>query len=180
MYAEKSGNLWKKELVVIGAVMIALFAFPLVSTPVGAYSNNSSAIPVNHEIVATCKTSTLPCGSVVCGSNNGGKLPALFYVDVQYNKLNLGGVVEMVGLAAQGQPPNPIVLGDVLSLTKSGNSFTVKGIIGTQPGLGLCGVKTPPMPATYTLTGTCGVNVKIAFKASDGIKGNFVGNAACA
>jgi hypothetical protein len=175
-----SGKLWKKELVVLGVVMIALFAFPLLSTPVGAYSNSVSTIPVNHEIVATCKTSTLPCGSVVCGSNNGGKLPAVFYVDVQYNKVNLGGVVEMVGLAAQGQPPNPLILGDILSLTRSGSNFTVKGIIGSQVLGGICGVKTPPMPATYTLTGTCGFNVKVTFKANDGIKGNFVANAACA
>jgi hypothetical protein len=175
-------NMRKFAILTVGAIMVGLFALPLLLTPAAASTVSAISPPPNHEISGSCQVNTANCGNVVCGSNNGGKLRASLLVDVLYNKnAILGGAIEIVNpLLVPPALPNPFLYGSILSVSKVGSSFKLKGIIGSFGGIATCGKTVPELPTPFTLTGTCGFKTIVTFKANDGIKGTFTVNVACA
>jgi hypothetical protein len=161
------------------AIIFVLIGLPLLLTPSIAFSGvASTSPPPTHEISGSCQNGSQNCGTVICGSHNGGRAQAGITFDVLYNKLQTSGIAEIFDFTHFS--PNPALFMSVLSLSKSGNNFTLKGIIENIPQVTACGYTLPPLPATYTLSGICGYGTIATLKSSDGIRGSFKVNVACA
>jgi hypothetical protein len=68
---------------------------------------------------------------------------------------------------------NQFTAGDITGGHISGKHFTLTGTEDTDD---LC---SSQIPATITITGQCGTDVKIQFRSSNGQEGEFVGNVVC-